>query len=217
VATVAAASTGTSDAGGSAGPPATVSIDADAPPPGTVAPDTTAADGSTPTTDVADEEQDSVSPWWWVFGGVMAVAAVGGIAFGARRRNDGEVWARTASTTCDTGRALAASISEHLAEATAWSPPERIAHQRQRFTSYLLDSARTAPNAALAELSAAVATRNDELGGLLDSLAVGAPIDVARQTLGPSLIDLAKALTALENEAAIVVYGASIPSTRTTG
>jgi len=183
----------------------------------TVAGATTDTGVSTPGADVDDEQQDSWSPWWWVLGGVMAVAAVGGIAFSARRRNDDESWARGASTTCDTGRALAASISEHLDDATAWSPPERIAHQRQRFTSFLVDSTEAAPNAALAELSTAIAKRNEELGVVLDSLAVGTPIHVARQALGPSLSELAEALTALEDEAASVVYGASLPSTRTTG
>jgi len=147
----------------------------------------------------------------------VAIAAVGGIMFSARRRTHDEQWARDVSTTCDTGRALAASVAEHLAEAPTWHPPERIGHQRERFTSSLAHAIRTAPNPELAALTNAVSERNDALGLALDALPIGAPIDLARHALGPALNDLAAALTPLEHEAAAVVYGASFPSTRTTG
>jgi hypothetical protein len=45
----------------------------------------------------------------------------------------------------------------------------------------------------------------------------GEPIGRAREALEPVLADLAEALTALEREATTVVYGAALPSTRTTG
>lgn len=162
-------------------------------------------------------QEDSVSPWWWVVGGLVAAAAAAGIASSLRRRSDDETWARSASTMCDTGRALAASIDAHLDEAVTWAPPERVAHQRARFTAYLRDAGEHAPSDDLAELAATLSARNDALGAAIDALSVGAPIDAARAVLEPPLADLAETLTALEHEATTIVYGAALPSSRTTG
>jgi len=201
----------------------TVPVDTDAPSPSTTPVDSTSANTEVPTDSVAasdptldNEQEESVSLWWWVGGGLVAMAAVGGIAFSLRRRADDETWAHTASTTCDTGRALAATIESHLHEAAEWAPPERVEHQRERFTASL-HQADDAPNAELIELWATVTARNDALGRALDALEIGTPIGTASDTLAPSLHDLAAALTALEHEAATVVYGAALPSTRATG
>jgi len=201
-----------------------VPVDTGAPSPSTTPVDSTATDTSLPTPTVVesdapldDDQEDSVSMWWWVVGGLVAVAAVAGIAFSLRRRTDEETWARTASATCDTGRALAASLESHLHDAATWAPPERVEHQRERFTVALHDDGADAPNAKLAELWASVSARNDALGRALDALEIGAPITAARDALAPPLDDLAAVLTALENEATTVVYGAALPSTRTAG
>lgn len=199
-------------------------VDTEAPTPSATPVDSTPSETATsadsiaqPNSTIDDGQEDSVSPWWWVVGGLVAFAAFAGIAYSLRRRNADETWARTASTTCDTGRALASTIASHLHEALTWDPPERVVHQRERFTTALRDAEANAPSAQLTELTTNVSARNDALNGTLDALTVGTPIVTAQESLVQPLHDLDEALTALEHEVTTVVYGAALPSTRTTG
>ena len=59
-----------------------------------------------------------------------------------RRRTDDERWARTASTTCDTGRGTGREHRCPPGRSVDVGPPERVAHQRQRFLSCLDDGHR---------------------------------------------------------------------------
>jgi hypothetical protein len=182
----------------------------------TSAPATTAVDGD-PVDTVADAREENVSVWWWVAGGVAAAAAVYGIAYSIRRRRTVEDWANEASLMCDTGRAMSATLTTALGESTAWSEPDRYAGQQRRFTAALEQLSHSAPNSDFATLLAGVALQDAALRAALAACAEGQPIDVARREIEPVLDSLADALSALENEASITVFGTALPSARPSG
>ena len=170
-----------------------------------------------PSPDSTDDADTNVSVWWWIGGVFVATAAVLGIGYSLRRRSDIEDWAREASVTCDIGRALSFTLTTVLDDATDWSRPARYTEQDRRFTERLTELGSTVPDLDFPDLLAAVGVANDQLRTAVSQLAEGSSIATARASLQPAIDNLAAALTSLEHEATIVVFGASLPSSRTTG
>ncbi len=159
----------------------------------------------------------SVSVWWWIGGALVAAGAALGMTYGVRRRTVTEDWARSASLTCDIGRAASLTLTTLLDAATVWSRPAHYTEQQQRFTEHVSDLRPTAPDHGIAEILTSVLAANDQLRSAVDRTPDGTPIESARTALRPALDDLATALCALEDEASAIVFGASLPSSRTTG
>lgn len=183
--------------------------------PGTV-PDTGEAPGSTVQTTSVDEDDQPVSIGWWIGGVAVAAAAAYGIAYSLRRRTATEEWARRASVACDIGRATSLTLIAQLDE-PVWSHPARYTEQHRRFSDHLAELHGSVPDQDFPELLDAVRTANDRLSEAVDQLPDGAPIASARSTIEPAIDDLSIVLDALENKASIAVFGAALPSSRTTG
>ena len=216
----AVASTATPDAAPAETAPSDTTPAGTAPPetpPADTAPPTTSPDVSA-TTEVSTggttAREENPSTWWWIGGGVVGVIAVVGIVYGVRRRRTVEDWANEASLMCDIGRAMTATLDEHLRTDPVWSPPERYERQRQRFEDALGDLVATAPDDDFATLLAAAQHASTRLGDSVDALVPLQPNDAARATLQPALDDVATALSAVENEASITVFGTALPSSR---
>jgi len=167
-------------------------------------------------TSVADQRED-VSIWWWIGGGFVVAAAVFGVGYSLRRRTGVEDWARSASFACDTGRAMSLTVAARLGDPAPWVRPLRWSEQHERFTGLLAELSASLPERDFPELFDAVVAADAGLAATIDQLADGTPAETARAILQPALDDLATALTALEDEATITVFGASLPSSRTTG
>lgn len=162
--------------------------------------------------DAADETP--VSPWWWVVGIAIAVLAGFGIAYSLRRRGSDESWARDASVACDSGRAMALTLSAQLDTADTWSLPARYVEQHQRFSAALGDLADSATDAEFIRLLSAVRTDDEHLRSVVAAVRPGTEADLARAALRPALDELATSLSALEREATIAVFGTALPSSR---
>ncbi len=147
---------------------------------------------------------------------VVAAAAAYGIAYSLRRRTGTEEWARQASVACDIGRAASLTLIAQLDE-PVWSHPARYAEQQQRFSRHLAELHGSVPDHDFPELLDAVTAAAGRLHTAVEELPEGASISVARSEVEPAIDDLAIALDALEHEASITVFGATLPSSRTTG
>ncbi len=163
-----------------------------------------------------DDDNTSVSAWWWVVGVLVAAAAVFGIAFSLRRRGDVERWARNAAVACDIGRAMTLTLTTQLANTSTWTTPARYVEQELRFRQALDELAGSVPDRDFPLLLAMVAAAHGRLRSTVDMLDVDRPITMARNDLQPAIDELATALSALESEASITVYGAAFPSGRPT-
>ncbi len=185
------------------------------PPAATVATSPPVTAGGQPTS-VADQRED-VSIWWWIGGGFVAAAAVFGVGYSLRRRTGVEDWARSASFACDTGRAMSLTVAAQLAEPAPWVRPRRWSEQHERFSGLLAGLSSSLPERDFPELLGAVVAADEGLAAAIGQVADGTPAETARAVIQPALDHLAIALTALENEATTTVFGASLPSSRTTG
>jgi len=183
----------------------------------TTVPDAT-DDAPSPATDTADVDDDdrSVSIGWWIGGIVVAAAAAFGIAYSLRRRTDTEEWARRAAVVCDIGRATSLTLIAQLDE-PVWSRPPRYDEQHRRFDGGLTELHRSVPDRDFPELLDAVIAADDALTAAVGRVADGATIASARSTIEPAIDDLSTALDALEQGASIAIFGAALPSSRTTG
>ncbi len=122
----------------------------------------------------------------------------------------------TASAACDVGRAMSLTVSNRLDERAPWTRPDRWADQHGRFDGLLSELSTSVPERDFPQLLDDVVAADARLGAAMDQVSDGAPIDAARTVLEPALDGLADALTALEREATITVFGATLPSSRTT-
>jgi hypothetical protein len=165
---------------------------------------------------LVDDDDTSVSIGWWIGGVAVAAVAAYGIAYSLRRRTVTEDWARHASVACDIGRATSLTLLTQLDE-PVWSHPPRYTEQHQRFSDHLTELHRSVPDQDFPELLDAVTAANERLSDAVGQLPDGAPIEMARSSIEPAIDDLAAALDALENQASITVFGATLPSSRTTG
>ena len=172
--------------------------------------------GSTVEATSVDDDNQSVSIWWWIGGVAVAAAAAYGIAYSVRRRTATEDWARHASVACDIGRATSLTLIAQLDE-QVWSHPAQYTEQHQRFSDHLAELHSSVPDQDFPELLDVVTAANDRLSEAVEQLPDGAPITSARSTIEPAIDDLAIALDALERKASITVFGAALPSSRTTG
>lgn len=163
-----------------------------------------------------DDDNQSVSIGWWIGGVVVAAAAAYGIAYSLRRRTTTEEWARHASVACDIGRATSLTLIAQLDE-PVWSHPARYTEQHQRFSEHLTELHGSLPDQDFSELLDAVTAAAGRLHTAVEELPDGASIALARSTIEPVIDDLAITLDALEHEASITVFGATLPSSRTTG
>jgi hypothetical protein len=163
-----------------------------------------------------DDDDRSVSIGWWIGGILVAAAAAFGIAYSLRRRTDIEEWARQASVACDIGRAMSLTLITQLDE-PVWSRPARYGEQHQRFSDHLIELHRSVPDRDFPELLDAITTADGRLSDAVGQLPEGAPIASARSAVEPAIDALGVALDALEHEASITVFGAALPSSRTTG
>jgi hypothetical protein len=164
----------------------------------------------------ANDSNTPVSIWWLIGGVLAAVAAASGIAYGLRRRNDNEEWAREASAACDIGRTTSLTLARVLDTAAVWSRPANYTEQQQRFTDHLTALRSTVPDHDFPDLLAVVSAADDQLRSGVDQIPDGASIATARAAIEPALATLADALSALEQEASIAVFGAALQSSRTT-
>ena len=187
----------------------------DDPPAETVStsPSATAGDGATS----IEDQRGDVSIWWWIGGGFVAAAAVYGVAYSLRRRTGVEDWARSASLACDVGRAMSLTVVSRLDDGTPWVRPVRWSEQQERFDQLLSELSSSVPERDFPELLDAVIAADAGLVAAIDQVVDGTPAETARALLQPSLDDLATALTALEQHATTTMFGASLPSSRTTG
>jgi hypothetical protein len=167
------------------------------------------------TTSAAGDRSD-VSTWWWIGGGLVAVAAVVGVARSLRRRTGIEEWARSASLACDTGRAMSLVVANRLDDSAPWVRPDRWADRHDQFDALLSELTSSVPERDFPQLLADVVAADARLSVAMDQVPDGTPIEAARATLQPALDGLADALTALEREARLTVFGATLPSSRTT-
>ncbi len=187
----------------------------DAPPADTAVTSPPATGDGGPTS--VDDDRGDVSIWWWIGGGFVAAAAAYGLAYSLRRRTGVEEWARSASVACDIGRAMSLTVSSRLDDTTPWVRPVRWTEQHARFGGLLAELSSSVPERDFPELLAAVVAADASLVSAIDEVADGTPTETARTVLQPALDVLGTALTALEHEATITVFGASLPSSRTTG
>jgi hypothetical protein len=146
---------------------------------------------------------------------IVAAAAAYGIAYSLRRRTSTEEWARHASVACDIGRAASLTLIAQLDE-PVWSRPARYTEQQQRFSRHLAELDGSVPDQDFPELLDAVTAAAGRLHTAVDELPDGAPIAVARSTVEPAIDGLAIALDALERQASVTVFGATLPSSRST-
>ncbi|HYN35149.1 MAG TPA: hypothetical protein VES40_21170 [Ilumatobacteraceae bacterium] len=161
-----------------------------------------------------DDSNTDVSEWWWVAGVVVAVAAVGGVVVAVRLRDSTERWAQRASLLCDSARAMTVTLSTRLADPSSWSIPNRYAEQHQRCAGYITELTDSIPDPKAGALLAAVATDSQSLHAALNSVALGEPVEVARNLLQPHLDQLASSLTMLEELATARAMNAALPSSR---
>ncbi len=161
-----------------------------------------------------DDSNTDVSAWWWVAGIVVAVAAVGGIVVAVRLRDNTERWGQRASLLCDSARAMSVTLSTRLADPSSWSIPSRYIEQQQRCAGYITELTNSVPDAKAGTLLGAVATDTRVLHTAVTSVALGDPVEVARNLLQPHLDQLAASLTELEELATALAMHAALPSGR---
>jgi len=178
-------------------------------------PETSAVGNAPPDDGTESSGGDQPAIGWWIGGLLVTVAAVSGILYSLRRRNDTEEWALQASVACDIGRATSFTLISQL-EAPVWSRPDRFVEQQQRFSDHLAELRGSVPGHDVEALLVEVTAANDRLRTAVEELPADAPIASARSILQPALDDLAVALDALEREASVTVFGATLPSSRST-
>ena len=112
---------------------------------------------------------------------------------------------------------MSLTVSTRLDDPAPWMQPVRYGEQHQRFRAQLHELGSSVPDQDFPALLGAVVDADTQLESSLAAVAEGSAIETARAAVQPALDELAAAIGALEHESTNTVFGASLPSSRTTG